>query len=77
MFNPTSGSFWEKVREQVEIEVKYSGFLERQRNQVKKLKELEGLKIPQDFDYGKVSIELIGSSNTEDSLNIQAWLVRE
>ena len=29
--------------------------MERQRNQVKKLRELENLKIPSEFDYGKLN----------------------
>lgn len=54
LFDPDSGYFWKRVREQVEIEVKYEGFLERQKNQVKKMKEMEKLAIPDDFDYSRL-----------------------
>ncbi len=43
--------FWKKVREQIQIEIKYQGFLERQKQQVKKLAEMEHLTIPKDIDY--------------------------
>ena len=55
LFDKNSDKYWQKVREQVEIEIKYSGFLERQANQVKKMKELEGLIIPDNFDYSKLN----------------------
>ncbi|NOY60899.1 MAG: tRNA uridine-5-carboxymethylaminomethyl(34) synthesis enzyme MnmG, partial [Calditrichaeota bacterium] len=55
LFSEKANLFWRKVREQVEIEVKYEGFLERQRQQVEKLKELEGLKIPEQFDFNRLS----------------------
>lgn len=54
LFSEKANLFWRKVREQVEIEVKYEGFLQRQRQQVEKLKELEGLKIPEQFDYNRL-----------------------
>ncbi len=43
--------FWDKVREQVEIEVKYEGFLQRQKNLVQKMDDLENMIIPDGFDY--------------------------
>ncbi len=42
------------VREQVNINIKYSGYIERQKKQVSNFKKLEGKKIPEDFDYSKV-----------------------
>ncbi len=36
---------------EAEIEVKYEGYIKRQLDQVKKFKELENKKIPEDFDY--------------------------
>ncbi len=42
------------VMEQVNINIKYSGYIERQKKQVKNFKNLEGKKIPEDFDYTKV-----------------------
>ena len=37
--------------EQVEAEVKYEGYIGRQQTQVDKLKRLEAMRIPEDFDY--------------------------
>jgi tRNA uridine 5-carboxymethylaminomethyl modification enzyme len=51
LFNPDASSFWHKVRTQVEIEIKYDGFLSRQKDQIEKMKELEGLPIPENFNY--------------------------
>lgn len=42
------------VTEQVDINIKYSGYIERQKKQVRNFKKLEGKKIPEDFDYSKV-----------------------
>lgn len=43
--------FWSLVQNQVEIEIKYSGFIDRQKEQIQKMKELEDLTIPEQFDY--------------------------
>jgi len=40
--------------EQVEIEVKYAGYMEKQRQQVERTRRLEGLYIPDDYDYQEV-----------------------
>ena len=42
------------VKRQIEIEAKYEGYILRQREAVKKMKELEGMKIPAGFDYAAV-----------------------
>ncbi|MCR5703992.1 MAG: tRNA uridine-5-carboxymethylaminomethyl(34) synthesis enzyme MnmG [Eubacterium sp.] len=42
------------VKEQVNINIKYSGYIERQKKQVQNFKKLEGKKIPENFDYSKV-----------------------
>ncbi|MFQ3675110.1 MAG: tRNA uridine-5-carboxymethylaminomethyl(34) synthesis enzyme MnmG [Endomicrobiia bacterium] len=44
----------EKFLEQVHIQIKYSGYIERQINEVEKMQRLENKKIPEDFDYSKV-----------------------
>jgi tRNA uridine 5-carboxymethylaminomethyl modification enzyme len=51
LFSPKSERFWRLVREQVEIEIKYEGFLCRQQEQVQKMKDLELATIPDQFDY--------------------------
>jgi len=43
------------VREQVEIQVKYQGYIERQLEQVKRLGQMEGVKVPASFDYTAVA----------------------
>ncbi|MHC2995577.1 MAG: tRNA uridine-5-carboxymethylaminomethyl(34) synthesis enzyme MnmG [Candidatus Atribacteria bacterium] len=40
-----------EVVEQVEIQIKYDGYIKRQKVQVKRFKKLENYKIPQDIDY--------------------------
>ncbi|RAM59755.1 hypothetical protein DS66_03620, partial [Mesotoga sp. SC_3PWM13N19] len=45
----------DEVIEQVEIEIKYSGYIKRLREEVKRLEELEGDLIPSNLDYGEVS----------------------
>lgn len=39
------------VKEQVEIQVKYQGYIDRQLEQVERARKLEGTRIPDDFDY--------------------------
>jgi len=42
------------VKKQIEIEAKYEGYIQRQFELVQKMKDLEGMKIPADFDYSVV-----------------------
>ncbi len=43
-----------EVLEQTEIQVKYSGYIEKEKNNADKLSRLENIKIPKDFDYTKL-----------------------
>ena len=43
-----------EVKEQVEIEVKYKGYIDRQQIQIEKFKKMEDYKIPQGMDYSKI-----------------------
>jgi len=43
-----------EVLEQAEIEVKYSGYIEKEKNNADKLHRLENVRIPDDFDYSKL-----------------------
>ena len=43
-----------EILEQAEIQVKYSGYIEKERNNANKLLRLEDLKIPEDFDYNNI-----------------------
>ena len=43
-----------EVMEQAEIQVKYSGYIAKEKNNADKLQRLENISIPQDFDYTKL-----------------------
>lgn len=42
------------VAEQVEIHIKYSGYIDRQRDEIEQLRKHENTELPSDFDYGQV-----------------------
>jgi tRNA uridine 5-carboxymethylaminomethyl modification enzyme len=44
----------DEILEQAEIQVKYSGYIEKERNNADKLTRLEDVKIPEDFDFHKI-----------------------
>ena len=44
----------EAVKEQVEIQIKYDGYIQRQQRQIHQFKKLEHLQIPGTFDYAEV-----------------------
>ncbi|BFM42946.1 tRNA uridine-5-carboxymethylaminomethyl(34) synthesis enzyme MnmG [Flavobacterium sp. CFS9] len=44
----------QEILEQAEIQVKYSGYIEKERNNADKLTRLEEVKIPDNFDYDKI-----------------------
>lgn len=43
-----------EILEQAEIEVKYSGYIEKEKSNADKLHRLENVRIPDDFDYSKL-----------------------
>ena len=43
-----------KVARQVEIEIKYEGYIKRQMSEIEKFKNLEKIKIPENFDFTRV-----------------------
>ena len=45
----------EKVAEQIEITVKYSGYLDRQREDIERQRRHQDSEIPKDFDYKSIS----------------------
>ena len=45
----------EEVKEQVEIQVKYEGYIEKAMQQVEKMKKMETKRIPDDIDYDAIS----------------------
>ena len=44
----------DEVIEQVDISIKYDGYISRQKKQVEQFKKLEAKKIPEDMDYDQV-----------------------
>ncbi|WP_294286995.1 tRNA uridine-5-carboxymethylaminomethyl(34) synthesis enzyme MnmG [uncultured Chryseobacterium sp.] len=53
--NEVSSNYDEEVREQAEVNIKYRGYIEKEKENVAKLNRLENIKIPEDFDYSKIS----------------------
>lgn len=43
-----------EVLEQTEIQIKYAGYIDKERNNADKLNRLEGIKIPENFDYSRL-----------------------
>lgn len=43
-----------EIIQQAEVQVKYAGYIEKEKNNADKLNRLEGLKIPETFDYSKL-----------------------
>lgn len=54
VLDPNRPELPENVQIQVNINIKYEGYLKRQMQQVAQFKKLEGKRIPKDFDYTKV-----------------------
>ena len=44
----------ENVAEQVEIQVKYQGYIDRQQEEINNRRDIETLRLPEDIDYAKV-----------------------
>ena len=57
---PNPGPTPKAVEEQVEIQIKYEGYIHRQASQIQQFKKMEHFRIPDDFDYASV-----GSLKTE------------
>lgn len=50
-----SHQYSDEVREQAEINIKYRGYIEKEKENVAKLHRLENIKISEDFDFSKIS----------------------
>ncbi|MGP1501689.1 MAG: tRNA uridine-5-carboxymethylaminomethyl(34) synthesis enzyme MnmG [Bergeyella cardium] len=46
--------YTEEVQEQAEINIKYKGYIDKEKENVAKLRRMENIKIPVDFDFNKV-----------------------
>ena len=61
------------VREQVEIQIKYQGYIDRQYDMIHKAQSLEKKKLPQEFDYHAIHglrLEAIEKLNKHQPVNI-------
>jgi tRNA uridine 5-carboxymethylaminomethyl modification enzyme len=52
---PSDVELSEEVTEQVEIQIKYEGYIEKSLQQVNRLKKMENKKIPENIDYDAIS----------------------
>ena len=53
-FDPTRPAYPPEVFEQVEIELKYEGYIKRQQAQIREMRRLESKQIPEDICYDKI-----------------------
>jgi len=53
-FDPECACTTEEIAEQVEIQVKYAGYIQRQGEQVARLRRLEEMKLPPGMDYYRI-----------------------
>jgi tRNA uridine 5-carboxymethylaminomethyl modification enzyme len=53
-FDPTRPDLPADVAEQVEISVKYEGYIQRQQKQVEEFRKMERHKLPADLDYHSI-----------------------
>lgn len=54
LMNGVGAKMMKEVVEQIEIELKYEGYIARQTDQIEKFDRYEEQKIPLDFDFGKI-----------------------
>lgn len=55
IISEVSSKYSDEVREQAEINIKYKGYIDKEKENVAKLQRLENIKIPEDFDFSKIS----------------------
>jgi len=53
-FDPPPVAIGKKIAHQVEIDIKYEGYIARQRREIEKFQNLERRPIPSDFDFNRV-----------------------
>jgi tRNA uridine 5-carboxymethylaminomethyl modification enzyme len=53
-FDPPPVAVGPKIARQVEIDIKYEGYIARQRREIEKFQNLERMPIPSDFDFNRV-----------------------
>ena len=55
LIEPSEIELSEEVNEQIEIQLKYEGYIQKALQQVEKLKKMEDKKIPENIDYDAIS----------------------
>ncbi len=60
---------FDEVLEQIEIEIKYDGYIERQESEIQKFDKFEVISIPIDYDYG--SIKALSTEGKEKLVKIK------
>lgn len=55
MLTPSEAALTDDIKEQVEIQIKYEGYIEKSLQQVERLKKMENKKIPENIDYDAIS----------------------
>ncbi|MFQ6112606.1 MAG: tRNA uridine-5-carboxymethylaminomethyl(34) synthesis enzyme MnmG, partial [bacterium] len=60
---------WDQVRQQVDIEIKYEGFIRRQNQQAQRVRQLDSKPIPRGFDY--LSINSLSAEAREKLQKVQ------
>ena len=54
-FDPDRPDYPDEIFEQVEIDIKYEGYIDRQQRQIDEMKRLEKQAIPEDIDYSEIT----------------------
>ncbi|MNC17077.1 tRNA uridine 5-carboxymethylaminomethyl modification enzyme MnmG [compost metagenome] len=54
LVSPSPEELDEEMKEQVEIQIKYAGYIEKQLQHVEKLQKMEKKKIPEDINYNEI-----------------------
>ncbi len=52
--DPSSAALPSAIAAKVEVEVKYSGYIERQKEEIERFQKIEGISIPSEFDYSNI-----------------------
>lgn len=52
---PSSKALSEEIKKEVQIQIKYEGYIQKQIEMVERMKKIEGIKIPDNFNYSLIS----------------------
>lgn len=65
----------EEQKEQAEINIKYKGYIEKEKENVAKLARMENIKIPVGFDYSKITS--LSAEAKQKLINIQPQTIAQ